>query len=245
MTMSQPRADDHDAGDHAPPAEVLEAMRCHAQEAHGATLAAERDVHGLAAEAADTWLTWEAQSFARPARYWCARCPGRVFGVGDPPYGDPERNAFLRRSDPTIAALTAGLPPDEQEALTEAYDRRELGRALAETIGARAGIRTKRPGAPADVQRIERCQAALLAHVSRGLTVEEALDELESLYRTDPQEQRRIFGREMPYARATIMSYWKGIPIVGRNAARAHGQSRPPHELNAERARRRSGKLTP
>jgi len=83
-------------------------MRRHVQEAHGATLVPERDVQGLAPQAADVWLNWEAQSFARQARIWCARC--RLFvGVGDPPYGDPARNSFVRRANPALQALT-GCP---------------------------------------------------------------------------------------------------------------------------------------
>jgi hypothetical protein len=243
--MNQPRADDHDAGAHAPPADVLADMRRHTQEVHGATLAPERDVHGLAAEAAKAWLTWEAQSFARPARYWCARCPGRVFGVGDPPYGDPARNAFVRRANPTLEALSDGLPTAEREALTEAYDRGELGHALTNTVAARAAVRTRRPGAPADRERMARCQEALLARVERGLTVADAVDELEALHKTDQEEHQRIFGREHPYGGETIKSYWKRIPIAERNAARARGRDRPVPDLNAERAQRRIDKLTP
>jgi hypothetical protein len=243
--MSQPRADDHDAGARVPSVEVLADMRRHAQEAHGVTLEPERDVQGLAAQPADVWLTWEAQSFARPARYSCARCPGWVFGVGDPPYGDSVRNAFVRRSNPALQALTDGLPTAEREALTEAHDRGELGRALADTVAMRAAVRTKRPGEPPYLKRRARCQEALLARVEAGLTVEEAKDELETLHTTNPEEHQRIFGREHPYTAETIRTYWKGIPIAERNAALERGRARPTHDLNAERAQRLIGKLTP
>jgi hypothetical protein len=243
--MSQPRADDHDAGARVPSAEVVEDMRRHAQDVHGVTLEPERDVQGLAAQPADVWLTWEAQNFARPARYSCARCPGWTFGVGEPLYGDPVRNAFLLRNNPTLQALTDGLPIAEREALIEAHDRGELGQALANAVAVRAAMRTKRPGAPADLERIARCQEALLARVELGLTVAEAIDELEALHKADPEEQQRIFGREYPYGFETIRKYWKGIPVPERNAARERGRARPVKDRNAERARRRKGKLTP
>jgi len=89
-----------------------------------------------------------------------------------------------------------------------------------------------------------RCQEALLARVERGLTVEDAVDELEALHKTDPEEHKRIFGGERSYTGVTIKSYWKRIPIVERNAARERGRARPVQDLNAERNRRRIDKLT-
>jgi hypothetical protein len=243
--MSQPRANDDDAGARVPSVELLDDMRRHARDVHGVTLEPERDVQGLAAQPADVWLTWEPQNFARPARYSCARCPGWKFGVGEPLYGDPVRNAYLLRNSRMLQELTAGLPIAEREALIEASDRGELGQALANAVAVRAAVRTKRPGAPADLERRVRCQEALLARVERGLTVAEAIDELEALHKTDPEEQQRIFGRAYPYGLETIRKYWKDIPIAVRNAARERGRARPVKDLNAERARRRKGKLTP
>ncbi len=240
--MSQARPDD---SIQTPPAEVLEAMRPHAQEAHGVTLVPERDVQGLATNAADVWLHWEAQSFARPARYTCARCPGWVFVVGDPPYGDHDRNAYLLHNSPVLQELTAGLDTAEREAFIEAWDRGEVGQAVANTVAARAAMRTKRLGAAPYLKRRALCQEALLARVASGLTVEEAKDELEKLHKTDPEEHRRIFGRDYPYGPDTIGGYWKLIPIVERNAALNRGHARPVQDRNAERAKRRKGKLTP
>lgn len=265
--MSAPAPHAHDAAARQPPAELLAEMRRHLDERHGISLVSGRDIYGVSPDPA-ALLNWEAQSFARPARFWCARCPGMVFAVGDPPYGDPQRNSFLRRSDPTIERLTAGLPADEREALTEAYDRGSLATALSELIsgngraadvtpgrqpvqgeaGRRRATSRSRPKPrrvrPGDVQRKQRCQAALLDLVERGLTVEEAIDELDALHKTNPAEHRRIFGRDRPYALETIKSYWKTIPPERREEARAKGNRRPVHEVNAERARRRSAKAT-
>ncbi len=243
--MSAPAPDDHDAAARHPPAGLLAEMRRHLDERHGISLVPERDIGTLAADPANAPLSWQAQSFAKPARYWCSLCPGWVFAVGDPPYGDPVRNAFVRRSNPTLQALTAGLPTAEREALTEAWDRGEVGDALVNSVAARAAMRTKRPEAPPDLERRTRCQKVLLARVERGLTVEEAVDELEKLHKTDPEEHRRVFGGERTYVAETIKGYWKAIPPVERNAARARGRARPVKDLNAERARRRKGKFTP
>jgi len=243
--MSAPAPDDHDAAERQPPAELLTAMRRHLDERHGISLVAERDIGTLAADPANAPLSWQAQSFARPARYWCSLCPGWVFAVGDPPYGDPVRNAFLRRNNKTLEALTSGLPLDAREELTEAWDRGEVGRDLLRTVRVGAATKTKRKGAPATVQRVERCQTALLDRVASGLTVEDAVDDLYELHKIDPQEHARIFGRELPYPHGTIHRYWRRIPIEDRNAARARAASRPAKELNAERARRQRRKLTP
>jgi hypothetical protein len=243
--MSQRSADDHDAGPQVPPADVLEAMRCHAQEVHGKALVPKRDVQGLATKPDKVWLHWQPQSFAGPARYTCARCRGVVFAVGDPPYGDPQRNAYLLRNSRMLQELTAGLDTAQREAFIEEWDRGEVGHAVANTVAARAAMRTKRPGEAPYLERRARCQEALLAHVERGLTVEEAVGELENLHKTDPEEHRRIFGGERTYVAGTIKGHWKRIPIVERNAARARGRARPVKDRNAERAKRRKGKLTP
>lgn len=243
--MSAPAPHDHDDVLRQPPPELLAEMRRHLDERHGIALVPERDIGTLAADPSSAPLSWQARSFAKAASYGCSLCPGYTFSVGDPPYGDPVRNAFLRRGNPMLQTLTAGLPPDEQEALTEAWDRGELGRDLLRTVRRQAASRTKRKGDPATVRRIERCQTALLDRVANGMTVEEAVDELHALHKTDPEEQLRIFGREWPGSWHTIHSYWKRIPIEARTAAKARRASRPVKDLNAERASRRVRKLTP
>jgi hypothetical protein len=243
--MSPRSADDHDAGPQAPPADVLEAMCCHAQKVHGKALVPKRDVQGLATKPDKVWLHWQPQTFAGPARYTCARCRGVVFAVGDPPYGDPQRNAYLLRNSRMLQELTAGLDTAQREAFIEAWDRGEVGNTVANTVAARAAMRTKRPRSPADLERRTRCQKELLARVERGLTVEEAVDELEKLHKTNPEEHRRIFGGERTYVAGTIKGYWKAIPPVDRTAALKRGRARPVKDRNAERAERRKRKLTP
>src|SRR5437867_4491490 len=96
----------------APPAEAIKQMRRHVECEHGRALELGRDVYFAGNEIEGPRLTYTAATPARRARFWCHVCgPGVVFVLGEPMFGDSERNALLRLTDPGLRAGLASVPP--------------------------------------------------------------------------------------------------------------------------------------
>lgn len=196
--------------------ELLDAMRRHQAEEHGRRFEPERDLRpgGDAAQ-----FTVARTTPAAGERFWCRDCPGSVFVVGDPPRGDPERSALLRRQHAELRAELQRLTPDEQERYIEAWDRGELSKATLSAAEARKRMATSAAKRPEVVRRVRNAQRFLLDAYPRVGSVERAIDELLGLQRTDPQRYREIMGTSRAYSEETIKGYWRRIALAKRERA--------------------------
>lgn len=227
-----------------PPEAAVESMRKHLLEDHGLRMRLRRDVAWPGNSAKAPVLTFQPASYARGAKYNCARCPGRVFIVSGPVRG-PQRCAFRAMHDPQLRMLLRGVAPERQDDLIDAYDRGELMPAIIDGGLARRRQQTKRNARPAAQRRKKRAQAWLLRRYAELGNVEDTLEELANSLRDDVEARYDILGQNAPRALETLRGDWKDIPREQREAAKRKAEARPEHERNADRAALRRRKLTP
>jgi hypothetical protein len=228
------------------PDDIVEAMRRHLEEEHRADFDLQRDASFPGNDRSGVPLTYRESTPMHEHGFWCAhpQCRGRVFMVGEPPYGDPERNAMILRTSPALQHLTGGMDAPEREAVVEAMDRGELGQALA---NAAASVRRGRVEATSrslgDDRRFERCASYLLWQVEVLGSRERAIESLVHLHETDLAYYHEVVGSERLYAEATFQRYWKKIPPRWRENARARHALQPESAANAAIAAHRSSGL--
>jgi hypothetical protein len=167
-----------------------------------------------------------------------------VFIAGPPPYGDPERNQILQLHDPALRAVLAPLPRDTWDAVTEAWDRGDYQRTVAEQAVGKSQQRTKPRSDPATHRRRTGAQEWMLEHYAQIGRLEEVLDELDEIIQTDPQRRVAILGAGKAIGRETLRRYWKQIPTIRRATAKQAFELLPEPERNARLARRRTDRLT-
>jgi hypothetical protein len=149
-----------------------------------------------------------------------------VFIVGDPPYGDPEREALLLRYSPWLRDATAGMTAEERSAFVEAHDRRELGRSMLAQTSATERERTVRQR-PETQQRIRNCAAYLLPIYGHRATQDDAIWQLIDLQRSNPRRYREIMLDTKARAYETIRGYWRKFPPQAlAKAKRTHDAAR-------------------
>lgn len=213
-----------------PPARVIEAIARHHGDAHGLEFDLDRDVYfpGNTPDA----TTYDVSSDpVRGERFWCAICgQGRVFSVGEPPYGTPQRNGFVQRTSPYLQGLLAGAPLEDQDTLTEAYDRRQVGRRSStapedqatptSTTGNRRAAPMVRHG-PAYERRIEGFRRYFLAAYADTGSVDRAIDGLIALHKSDPDAYAKILGTSRLLSEETFRQYaYKETSKAEREQAR-------------------------
>lgn len=200
-------------------------MRRHLENEHGLAFQLHRDVHFAGNEIRDPKLTYSPATPAHGARFWCERCAGAVFTLGPPPYGDRERNALLRRTDPGLQGALSSVPPEDTEAFTEAWDRNQIGVAQLHEVGRRERMRTSRRRPEAQLRQDNAARYLLAAYERLG-RVEGAIDDLLELQRRDPKRYREILGTDRPYAYETVRTWWRKIPAEEREKAKVRHRER-------------------
>ena len=226
-----------------PPVTVVEAMRRHHQDEHGLSFDLERDVYfpGNTPEGS----TYDISSDpVRGDRFWCAICgQGRVFMVGAPPHGTPQRNAFLRQTDPYLRGLLAGARVEEHDALTEAFDRQQLGQPM---LPSKPATRKRRKAAirhtPAYQRRLQRFHAYFLDAYAEVGTIEGAIEKLVALHKSDPDAYTKILGTSRLLNEETFRQY---VYRTTTKAERKQAKGRWHAEQDKRRAARRGPRLHP
>jgi hypothetical protein len=227
-----------------PSAKLMEAMRRHHQDEHGLSFDLDRDVYFRGNTPAGT--TYDiASDPVGGERYWCAICgPGRVFFPKGLPYGTPERNAFLQQTSPHLQALLAGTPFEEHDALTEVFDRQELGRLRPPERSAKPDARRRGTAAsvrhtPAYQRRLEGFRPWFLDAYAATGSIERAIEMIVALHKSDLDAYSEILGtsrllneetfRQYVYRatsqdeRARAKSRWDTAQDERRSAPRASG----------------------
>jgi hypothetical protein len=213
-------------------------MRRHHEDEHGLTFDLDRDVYFSGNKPGGT--TYDISSDPiRGERYSCAICgPGRIFPVGKPPHGTRQRNAFLQQTSPYLQGLLAGAPLEEHDAITEAYDRQQLGGQMPPskptTRKARKAAAYRKP----DYQRrLDGFGRYFLDAYAREGTVERAIQSLVSLYKSDLDAYTKVLGESTEYKAETFRQY---VYETTTTAEREQAKSRWRAEKDKRRAARRA-----
>jgi hypothetical protein len=218
---------------------VLALAEHHFREEHGVEFDPRQHLYWEQNRPAEPLAHYLTEAELQPPGFRCALCEIRHFV--EPSYGDPDRNAALRRHyRDQLGPLLRGLSMEEQERVIEDWDRGRLARANLERLERTEAMRTKRPADPETTRRKQACQAFLLGQYRQLGTVEAALDALEALTTTDPDLHLELVGRGYPFARETYRAYWREIAPSVRQRAGADAR-RQAEERRAQRRR----KLTP
>jgi hypothetical protein len=177
----------------------------------------------------------------RGERYWCAICgPGRVFPVREPPYGTRQRNSFLQQTSPYLQGLLAGAPFEEHDAITEAYDRQQLGGPMSRSKpttrkGRRAAAGHRKP----DYQRrLDGFGPYFLHAYAETGAVNRAIEKLVALHKSDRDAYTKVLGESTEYQAETFRQY---VYETTTDAERRQAKSR----WHAEQHERRTGRRAP
>jgi hypothetical protein len=226
-----------------PPQIVQEAMARHRLVEHGLSFQLGRDVHYQGHSPKRGTLDYIAPSPKTGALFTCSKpgCVGRRFIVTAPPYGDPERNAFLELWDPTLRKLAGSLHGADRAALVEAYDRGGLAKLLANGTQARAAKQVSKRTRRVDKQRIEGAQKYMLQQRMVAPIDNDAIWDLVQLHERDPALYRKVTGADKKIEFQTARRHWQNIDAGLKARARKRWADRPEAEkqrLIAERDRR-------
>jgi hypothetical protein len=222
-----------------PPATLMEAMRRHHEREHQRSFDLDCDVY-FPGNTHDGTTYDYASDPVRGERFWCSTCgPGRVFLVGAPPYGTRERNAFLQRTSPYLQGLLAGTPFEDHDALTEAYDRQQLGRPLPSKPTTRKGRRAAAAHRKPDYQRrLDGFGPYFLDAYAKEGSVERAIQRLVWLHESDRDAYTKVLGESNPYRAETFRQY---VYAATTDTERKQAKSR----WQAEQVRRRAARRAP
>lgn len=222
-----------------PPATVVEAIRRHHEDEHGLAFDLSRDIYFPGNTPDGT--TYDVSSDpARGDKFMCAICgPGTNFLVGELPYGTPQRNALLQLTDRNLQTLLTGTHGEDREALTEAYDRGELGPLLLAGTAARKRRQVATRNSPAYQRRLAGFRTYFLDAYAREGSVERAIQSLVALYESDRDAYTRVVGTSRPFSEETFRKY---VPKVTSDAERTEAKSRWHATQNQRLAKRRSGR---
>jgi len=217
----------------------MEAMRRHHRDEHQRRFDLDRDVYFPGNTPDGT--TYDISSDPiRGERFWCAICgQGRVFLVGELPYGTPQRNAFLQQTSPYLQGLLAGAPFEDHDALTEAYDRQQLWQPMPPskptTRKGRKAVAARRK--PDYQRRLDGFGPYFLGAYAREGTVERAIQSLVSLYDSDRDAYTKVLGESRGYSAETFKQY---VYEATTDAERKQAKSRWHAKQDKRRTERRT-----
>jgi hypothetical protein len=198
-----------------PPATVVEAIRRHHEDEHGLTFDLDRDVY-FPGNTPDGTTYDISLDPARGDKFFCAICgPGTSFLVGELPYGTAKRNAFLQQTSPHLQGLLAGARIEDHDALTEAFDRQELGRLRPSDPSARPTVRRRGKTAavrhsPGYQRRLDGFRPYFLDAYAETGSIERAIAKLVALHDSDLSAYTEVLGTSRPLNEETFRQYVYG-----------------------------------
>lgn len=223
-----------------PPTTLMEAIRRHHETEHRRSFDLDRDVYFPGNTHDGTTYDYSSDPI-QGEKFFCVICgQGVNFPVGEPPYGTPQRNAFLQQTSPYLQGLLAGTPFEDHEALTEAYDRQQLGQPMPPSKpttrkGRRAAAARRKP----DYQRrLDGFGPYFLDAYAKEGTVERAIQSLVSLYESDLDAYAKVLGESREYRAETFKQY---VYEATTDAERKQAKSRWHAAQLGRLTRRRAG----